>query len=179
MFGGRIPLFLFIFHFFITYIHTFIQSHSYNTFIHRHSLEPLSISSSLESSVGRPSLWCRAENQTRACLTGSQHATNWATPHHKLSHAAPEAFHYCFGPAKSAAADFSQTLLMFFFLEDVVLSTCSHQVCCCRWPPCFMGGLSPPLYWLICTGPPCRNITNVGVDTISTPAKISLIFAKL
>ncbi len=30
-------------------IHTFIQSHSYNTFIHRHSLGPLSISSSLES----------------------------------------------------------------------------------------------------------------------------------
>ncbi len=48
------PLFLFIFHIFITYIHTFIQSHSYNTFIRRHSLRPLSISSSLVSSVGEP-----------------------------------------------------------------------------------------------------------------------------
>jgi hypothetical protein len=68
--------FLFIFHiFFITYIHTFIQSHSCNTFILRHSLGPLSISSSLESSVGRPSLWCRAENRTRACLTASRRAT--------------------------------------------------------------------------------------------------------
>ncbi len=68
-------------------IHTFI-SYSYNTFIHRHSLGPLSISSLLESLVGRPSLWCRAENRTRACLTASRRATNWATQHH-VSHAAP------------------------------------------------------------------------------------------
>ncbi len=74
------PLFLFIFHIFYN-IHT-LSSHSYNTFICCHSLGPLSISSSLESSVGRPSLWCRAENRTRACLTASQHATNWATTHH-------------------------------------------------------------------------------------------------
>ncbi len=33
-------------------IHTVIQSHSYNTIIRRHSLRPLSISSSLDSSVG-------------------------------------------------------------------------------------------------------------------------------
>ncbi len=46
--------FLFIFHIFYN-IHTFIQSHLYNIFIRRHSLGPLSISSSLESSVGRPS----------------------------------------------------------------------------------------------------------------------------
>ncbi len=96
--GGRMPLFLFIFHICFTYIRTFIQSHSYNTFIHRHSLGPLSISSSLESSVGRPSLWCRAENRTRACLTRYllSHATPyWATQHHTeprrtiLSHATP------------------------------------------------------------------------------------------
>jgi hypothetical protein len=41
------------FSYFITYIHSFIQSHSYNTFIHRHSLRPLSISSSLVCSVGK------------------------------------------------------------------------------------------------------------------------------
>jgi hypothetical protein len=58
--------FCLFFIFFVTYIHSFIQSHSYNTFIHHHSLGPLSISSSLESSVGRSSLWCRAENRTRA-----------------------------------------------------------------------------------------------------------------
>jgi hypothetical protein len=53
--------------FFIFYkIHTFIQSHSYNTFIHRHLLRPLSISSSLVCSVGNTSLWCRAENRARA-----------------------------------------------------------------------------------------------------------------
>ncbi len=63
-------------------IHTFIQSHSYNTFIHRHSLRPVSISSSLVCSVGKTSLWCRTENRTRACLTARRRATNWATPHH-------------------------------------------------------------------------------------------------
>ncbi len=66
----------------VEHIHTFIQSHSYNTFIHRHLLGPLSISSLLESSVGRPSLWCRAEKRTRACLTARRRATNWATLHH-------------------------------------------------------------------------------------------------
>jgi hypothetical protein len=50
--------------FFIFYnIHTFIQSHSYNTFIHRHLLRHLSISSSLVCSVGNTSLWCPAENR--------------------------------------------------------------------------------------------------------------------
>jgi hypothetical protein len=68
--------FLFIFHFFITYIHSF--SHSYTTFIRRHSPGPLSISSSLESSVGRPSLWCRAENRTPACLTASRRCNIWS-----------------------------------------------------------------------------------------------------
>jgi hypothetical protein len=61
--------------FFIFYnIHTFIQSHSYNTFIHRHSLRPLSISSLLVCSVEYTSLWCRAEVRTRACLTASRRA---------------------------------------------------------------------------------------------------------
>jgi hypothetical protein len=48
--------------------HTFIQSHSYNTFICRNLPRPLSIYSSLVSSVGKTSLWYRAENRTRACL---------------------------------------------------------------------------------------------------------------
>jgi hypothetical protein len=46
--------------FFIFYnIHTFIQSHSYITFIHRHSLRLLSISSSLSAQWGTPP--CAAE----------------------------------------------------------------------------------------------------------------------
>ncbi len=69
--------FYLFFIFFLTYIHSFHM----HTIIHRHSLAPLSISSLLESSVGRPSLWCRAKNRTWACLTASRHATNWATPH--------------------------------------------------------------------------------------------------
>jgi hypothetical protein len=38
--------------------------------------------------VGNASLWCRVENRTRACLTASRRATNWAMPP-ILSHAAP------------------------------------------------------------------------------------------
>ncbi len=80
---------------FSTYIHSI-------TFIRRHSPRFLSISSSLVSSVGKTSLWCPAENQTRACRTASRRTTNWATPHpdwatphpdwatpHPLSYAAP------------------------------------------------------------------------------------------
>ncbi len=48
----------FIFHIFCN-IQIFIQSHSYNTFIRRHSPGPLSISSLLASSVGKPP--CNAE----------------------------------------------------------------------------------------------------------------------
>jgi hypothetical protein len=60
LFGGMMPHFLFfIFLYFITYIHTFIQSHSFKTIIRRHSLRPLSISSSLVCSVGEPP--CGAE----------------------------------------------------------------------------------------------------------------------
>ncbi len=33
--------------------------------------------------------------------------------------------------------------------------------------PAFMGRLSPALYRLICTGPPCRNVTNIGDNKIS------------
>ncbi len=70
----------YLFWFFITYIHSF----NHNTFIHRHSLKPLSISSSLVCSVGETSLWGRAENRTRACLTASRRAANWATPPHGM-----------------------------------------------------------------------------------------------
>ncbi len=31
---------------------------------------------------GENLLWCRAEKRTRACLTSSRRAANWATPHH-------------------------------------------------------------------------------------------------
>ncbi len=57
-FGGRMTLFLFIFHFLL---HTFIQSHSFNTFIRRHSPRSFSISSSLESSVGNQKPPCGSE----------------------------------------------------------------------------------------------------------------------
>jgi hypothetical protein len=50
-------------------------------------------------------------------------------------------------------------------------------VAACR--SAFMGRLSPALYRLICTGRHAENVTNIGVDKISAPAKISLIFAKL
>jgi hypothetical protein len=51
-------------------------THSYITFVRRHSLRFLSISSSLVSSVGKASLGSRAENRTRAFLTTSRRTTN-------------------------------------------------------------------------------------------------------
>jgi hypothetical protein len=56
---ARCHSFFIYFSYFITYMHILIQSHLYNTFIHRHSLRPLSISSSLVCSVGEPP--CGAE----------------------------------------------------------------------------------------------------------------------
>jgi hypothetical protein len=43
--------------------------------------------------------------------------------------------------------------------------------------PAFMGGLPPALYRPIFTGTPCRNVKNIGIDKMSVPTKISLIFA--
>jgi hypothetical protein len=42
-----------------------------------------------------------------------------------------------------------------------------------------MGGLSPPLYQLVVLARHAENVTNIGVDKVSAPAKISLIFTKL
>jgi hypothetical protein len=86
-----------------------------------------------------------------------------------------------FGPAESTAADFSQTSLMFSYVSQKVLipphavAKCAVATCC----PAFMGGLSPALYWLIVPARHAENVTNIGVDKILAPAKISLIFAKL
>jgi hypothetical protein len=73
--------------------------------------------------------------------------------------ACAEASLYCFGPAKSAAADFSQTSLMFsYFSLKMLYSPYAVTKCAvATGRPAFMGGLSPALYWLICTGPLCRK----------------------
>jgi hypothetical protein len=52
------PLFLFIFHFFITYIHSF----NHNTFIRRHSLKPLFISSYPSGSDSFKTIVCKSLN---------------------------------------------------------------------------------------------------------------------
>ncbi len=67
------------FSYFITYIHTF-------TFIQYIYPSPFA-EASLHFFIAcllswGTSLWCRAENRTRACLAASRRATNWATPHH-------------------------------------------------------------------------------------------------
>ncbi len=53
---------------------------AYRTFIRRHSLCFLSISSLLVSSVGKTSLGCWAEYRTRACLIASRRTTKFVTP---------------------------------------------------------------------------------------------------
>jgi hypothetical protein len=45
--------------------------------------------------------------------------------------------------------------------------------------PAFMDGLSTALYRLVVLARHAENITNIGVDKILAPAKISLIFTKL
>ncbi len=78
-FGGTMPLFLFIFCILrYTYIHliTFIQ-YNYPSPFAEVSLH-IFIAGQLS---GKTSLWCRAENRTRACLTASRRSINWATPH--------------------------------------------------------------------------------------------------
>jgi hypothetical protein len=45
--------------------------------------------------------------------------------------------------------------------------------------PAFMDGLSPALYRLVIPARHAENVTNIGLDKILAPAKISLIFAKL
>ncbi len=65
----------------VTYIHSFYQIHTIrlsiaicwglSPFPHR-----------LSAHWGNTSLWCRAVNRTRACVTASRRTTNWATPHH-------------------------------------------------------------------------------------------------
>jgi hypothetical protein len=85
--------------------------------------------------------------------------------------ACAEASPYCFCQAKSAVTGFSQTSLMFSFLK--MLSS-PHAITKCgvaAGRPAFMGGLFPALYQLICTGPPCRKVTNIGVDQISAPPR--------
>jgi hypothetical protein len=71
--------------------------------------------------------------------------------------ACSEASSYWFGPAESAVAGFFQTSLMFSSLNMLssphAVTKCGVATGC----PAFMRGLSPALYRLICTGPPCRN----------------------
>ncbi len=73
--------------------------------------------------------------------------------------ACAEASPYCFGPAKSAAADYSRTSLMFsYFSLKMLYSPCSVTKCAvATGRPAFMGGLSPALCRLIRTSPLCRK----------------------
>ena len=66
-----------------------------------------------------------------------------------------EALPYCFGPAESAAAAFSQTSLMFSYFSQKVLIP-PHAVAKCAVAagrPAFIDGLSPALYRLIVPAP--------------------------
>ncbi len=75
MFGGMMPLFLFIFLIFYN-THTYRYNHTI-TFIHYIYPSPFA-EASLHFFIacllsGGTSLWCRAENRTRACLTASRY----------------------------------------------------------------------------------------------------------
>ena len=51
--------------------------------------------------------------------------------------------------------DLAHVLLL--FPGGVDPSMCSHQVCCCRWPPCFYGRTLSSTVTANCTGLPCRK----------------------
>jgi len=70
-----------------------------------------------------------------------------------------EAYPYCFGPAKSAAADFSQTSLMFSCTSPWRCCTLHVQSQSVLFPlaATLCLRLSPTLYRPICTCPPCRK----------------------
>jgi hypothetical protein len=102
----------------------------------------------------RDKYWCRQNTGVKKILasTKSRHRQNVG--------ACAEASPYCFGLAKSAAAEFSQTSPMFSYFSLKMLHSprainiCAVAAVC----PAFMGGHSwPALYRLICTGPPCRK----------------------
>ncbi len=79
------------------------------------------------------------------------------------------------------STDFSQTSLMIYYISQKVMIP-PHAVAKCAVAsgrPAFMGGLSPALYRLVVPAGHAENVTNIGVDKILAPAKISLIFAKL
>ncbi len=82
---------------------------------------------------------------------------------------------------KHFLTDFSQTSLMFSYFSLKMLIS-PHAVTKCAVAagrPAFMGGLSTALYRLIVPARHAENVTNIGVDKILAPAKISLIFTKL
>ena len=59
--------------------------------------------------------------------------------------------------AKSAVAGFSHTSMMFSSLKMLSTPHAVTKCCAAAGRPTFMGGLSPKLYRLIPTGPPCRK----------------------
>ncbi len=70
--------------FFIFYnIHTYIHRITFLQYIYPSPFAEASLHFFIACLLsGGTSLWCRAENRTRACLTARRRATNWATPHH-------------------------------------------------------------------------------------------------
>jgi hypothetical protein len=58
--------------------------HSYITFIHIHSMRPMSISSQLSALWTEPPWGSEPSSELGPCLTASQRTTNWATLHPKL-----------------------------------------------------------------------------------------------
>jgi hypothetical protein len=84
--------------------------------------------------------------------------------------ACAEASPYCFGLAESAAADFSQTSLVFsyFSLKVWIPPRAVTKCAVAAGHHAFMGGLSLALYWLIVPACHAENVTNIGVDKIST-----------
>ncbi len=88
----------------------------------------------------------------------------WRRQNLGVKKACAEAFPYCFGPAESVAADFSQTSLMFsyFSLKMLISPRAVTKCAVAAGRLAFMCRLFPALYRLIVLAGHAQNVTNIG-----------------
>ncbi len=112
-------LFAFIFLWYSRYIHT--------SFIHKHSLRPISISSQLSAQWAEPP-W-GAEIRTWACLTASQRAsaTNWATLHPYWATLHPTEPHCTLLSHTAHLLSYSYVLYLFYYFRTFRKSRAESQ----------------------------------------------------
>jgi hypothetical protein len=112
--------------------------------------------------------WCRQNIGVDKILASTE------SRHQQYFGPCAEASPYCFGPAKSAAADFSQASLMFSYFHVQSPNVLLLLAALLLWADSLLHCVG-----IFVSARHAENVTNIGVNKISEPTKISLIFAKL